>query len=259
MKIKFLIVIAFACVVALQVPSDAKWAAPEQWVGGENLGGYNPVVRYLIARGEEQVKVRNVAVFVHEGVELLDFAGPGEVFAAARTPQGGHAFNVYTVAASADPVTSQGFVSVRPQYTLENAPRPDIVVLPGGNTGIPLQNPKVVEWVKRTSQDAEVMMSVCTGAFLLARAGLLEGQQATTHWGSIGRLRTVAPKTTVLENIRFVDNGRVVTTAGVSAGIDGALHVVDRLLGREAATGTARYMEYKWSPEKLAATEKPKE
>ena len=201
------------------------------------------------AQTPANVKVRNVAVFVHEGVELLDFAGPGEVFAAARRPEGGRAFNVYTVAASAEPITSQGFVSVTPRYTFENAPRPDIVVLPGGNTGIPLQNPKVIEWVKRTSQDAEVMMSVCTGAFLLARAGLLDGQPATTHWGSIDALRQESPKTTVLENRRVIDNGKVLTTAGVSAGIDGALHVVDKLLGRDAAGKTARYMEYRWTPE----------
>jgi transcriptional regulator GlxA family with amidase domain len=258
MRIKFLFVIAAAFLAALQAPGDGMWASAGPCEGGEGLAASGPaVVPNLTPQG--QVKVRNVAVFVHEGVELLDFAGPGEVFAAARLPQGGPAFNVYTVAASPDPVTSQGFVSVKPQYTLENAPRPDIVVLPGGNTGIPLQNPKVVEWVKRTSQDAEVMMSVCTGAFLLARAGLLEGRQATTHWGSIERLRAAAPKTVVLENVRLVDNGRVVTTAGVSAGIDGSLHVVDRLLGRDAASRTARYMEYRWAPETTTAAEKPKD
>lgn len=207
---------------------------------------------------QEKTKVRNVAVFIHEGVELLDFAGPGEVFAAAHLPQGAHAFNVYTVAATPEAITSQGFVSIKPQYTFENAPRPDIVVLPGGNTSIPLQNPKVIEWVKKTSQDAEVMMSVCTGAFLLARAGLLDGKEATTHWSAIDNLRRDFPKTTVHENRRFLDNGKVITTAGVSAGIDGALHIVDRLLGRDAASMTARYMEYLWTPEKIASAEKAK-
>lgn len=198
-------------------------------------------------------KVRNVAIFIHEGVELLDFAGPGEVFAAARTPQGVRAFKVYTVADSPEPILSQGFVSIRPQYTFDNAPRPDIVVLPGGNTSIPLGNQKVIEWVKRSAQDAELMMSVCTGASLLGRAGLLDGLQVTTHWSAIERLRQNYPKATVHENRRFVDNGKVLTTAGVSAGIDGALHVVERLLGRAAAAGTARYMEYKWTPEAAAA------
>lgn len=212
------------------------------------------------AQTQNNIKVRNVAVFVHEGVELLDFAGPGEVFAAARAnADGGRAFNVYTVAASPEMITSQRFLSIKPQYTFENAPRPDIVVLPGGNTGIPLQNPKVIEWVKATSQDAEVMMSVCTGAFLLARAGLLDGKEVTTHWSAIEGLRREAAKATVLENRRFLDNGRIITTAGVSAGIDGALHVVDRLLGRDAASRTARYMEYLWTPEKSVLGEKARD
>jgi transcriptional regulator GlxA family with amidase domain len=189
---------------------------------------------------------RNVAIFIHEGVELLDFSGPGEVFASAGRSQ---AFNVYTVAASVDEITSQGFVKIKPQYTLANCPPPDVIILPGGRTDVPLSNSKVIEWIKKSSERTEIMMSVCTGAFLLAESGLLDGKEATTHWSAIESLKQQAPKTTVRENRRFVDNGKVVTAAGVSAGIDAALHVVDRLLGREAAQKTARYMEYKWEPE----------
>jgi len=189
---------------------------------------------------------KNVAIFIHEGVELLDFAGPGEVFAAADSTR---AFNVYTVAASAEPIVSQGFVTIKPQYTFANCPPPDIVILPGGRTDVPLNNPSVIKWIQQTAQRAEVMMSVCTGAFLLGKAGLLDGREATTHWKSLEALKESAPKTTVRENRRFVDNGQVVTAAGVSAGIDASLHVVDKLLGREVAEKTARYMEYKWVPE----------
>jgi transcriptional regulator GlxA family with amidase domain len=189
---------------------------------------------------------KNVAIFIHEGVELLDFSGPGEVFAAADRRR---AFNVYTVALTEEAILSQGFVTVKPQYTIANCPPPDIVVLPGGDTRIPLAEPKVIEWIKRASERTEIMLSVCTGAFLLAKAGLLDGREATTHWGSIDRLKQVAPRTTVQENRRFVDSGKVITSAGVSAGIDGALHVVDRLLGRSAAAETARYMEYNWQPD----------
>ena len=114
---------------------------------------------------------------------------------------------------------------------------------------MPLANSKVIEWIKKSSERAEVMMSVCTGAFLLVESGLLDGKEATTHWSAIESLKQQAPKTTVRENRRFVDNGKVVTAAGVSAGIDAALHVVDRLLGRDVAQKTARYMEYKWEPE----------
>jgi transcriptional regulator GlxA family with amidase domain len=200
------------------------------------------------ADGKDPVKKdrRNVAVFVHEGVELLDFAGPGEVFAAAGS---GRAFKVYTVAATRDPVKSQGFLTVTPEFTIADCPKPDVIVLPGGNTLVPLKDPKVVEWVKAASADAEVTLSVCTGAFLLAKAGLLDGKEATTHWGSVERLKKAYPKVTVRADRRFVDNGKVVTTAGVSAGIDGALHVVGRLLGGQAAKDTARYMEYKWDPD----------
>lgn len=191
-------------------------------------------------------KRRNVAIFVHEGVELLDFAGPGEVFAAA----GGHkAFRVYTVAATKDPITSQRFLKVTPEFTLADCPKPDIIVLPGGATGIPLKDVKVIDWIKATAAEAEVVLSVCTGAFLLAKAGLLDDKEATTHWGSIDRLREAAPKTKVHADRRVVDNGKVVTAAGVSAGIDASLHVVSRLLGKEAAKDAARYMEYRWTPD----------
>ena len=198
------------------------------------------------SRSRDMNTKRNVAIFIHEGVELLDFAGPGEVFVAAGRSG---AFNVYTVAASPEQIVSQGFVTVKPQYTFANCPTPDIIILPGGNTSIPLSNVEVIEWVKKSSRNAEVVMSVCTGAFLLAKAGLLDGLEATTHWGSIESLKQNAPRATVRENRRFVDNGRIVTAAGVSAGIDASLHVVDRLLGRESASKTARYMEYKWEPE----------
>lgn len=189
---------------------------------------------------------RRVAILVHEGVELLDFAGPGEVFAAADR---GRAFEVYTVAAAAGEVVSQGFVTVRPQYTLADCPPPDVVVLPGGRTDVPLGDPAVIAWIKESSQKAEVVMSVCTGAFLLAKAGLLDGREATTHWSALASLRREAPKAEVRENRRFVDNGNLITAAGVSAGIDASLHVVAKLLGQEVAKKTAHYMEYRWQPE----------
>lgn len=186
---------------------------------------------------------RNVAIFVHEGVELLDFGGPGEVFAA--TP----GFKVYTVAPSEEALISQRFLKVLPAYTIFNCPRPDIVVLPGGATNIPASNDDVIKWVRDSAQHAEIMLSVCTGALLLSKAGLLDGKQATTWYGFIDRLQEVTPNAKILRNTRFVDNGQIVTTAGVSAGIDGALRVVTKLLGKEAARATAKYMEYdKWDP-----------
>src|SRR5262245_61941225 len=185
---------------------------------------------------------RNVAVFIHDGVELLDFAGPGEVFAAAGSRR---AFKVFTVAADSAPITSQGFLKVTPNHTFADCPKPDIIVLPGGATGNALKDPRVIEWVKKVSADAEVTMSVCTGAFILGEAGLLDGKEATTHWGSIESLKKKFPNTKVHPDKRYVDNGKVVTAAGVSAGIDASLHVVEKLLGKEEAARTARYMEYR--------------
>lgn len=203
----------------------------------------------ISARADDKLSRRNVAVFIHEGVELLDFAGPGEVFAAADK---GKAFKVYTVAASKDPITSQRFLKITPEYNFEDCPKPDLIVVPGGNTALPLKDPKVVAWIKKASGESEITLSVCTGAFLVAKAGLLDGKEATTHWGAIESFKKSFPGITVRENRRFVDNGKVITSAGVSAGIDGSLHVVKRLLGEQAAKETARYMEYRWEPEATA-------
>jgi len=199
------------------------------------------------------MKVRNVAVFVYEGVEILDFGGPSEVFAASGiTDKDGkwqNAFNVYIVAESKKTIKSQGFIQVIPEYTISDCPKPDIIVLPGGDTRASRKNPKVKEWLLENSRTSEVLMSVCTGAFLLGDAGLLDGKKATTWYGRIDALKESYPNTSVIEGTRFVDNGNIVTTAGVSAGIDGALHIVSRLLGHEAAAATAKYMEYdKWEP-----------
>jgi putative intracellular protease/amidase/plastocyanin len=187
---------------------------------------------------------RNVAVLVYDGMEILDFAGPGEVFAAA-----GKAFNVYTVGAKSAPILSQRFVTITPRYTIHDAPAPDILVIPGGGSQVVTANPELMKWVGDSARRAEIVLTVCTGAFVLAETGLLDGLEATTWHGAIAPFRAAYPKTTVRENVRWVDNGKFVTTAGVSAGIDGALHVVAKLLGGDAAKTTARYMEYdKWEP-----------
>jgi transcriptional regulator GlxA family with amidase domain len=200
----------------------------------------------LQAAAQEKKERLNVAIVVHEGVELLDFAGPGEVFAAAG---GGRVFNVFTVAPNAKPLTSQRFLSITPRYTITDCPKPDILVIPGGNTGVLLRDPAFMEWVKKAVPETQVTLTVCTGAFVLAELGMLDGLEATTHYGSISGLKNKYTKVKVKENCRFVDNGKIVTSAGVSAGIDSSLHVVARFCGFNVAQGTARYMEYKWEPE----------
>jgi transcriptional regulator GlxA family with amidase domain len=199
---------------------------------------------------DEQVelKVRNVAIVVYSNVELLDFAGPGEVFSAVHF-DGQRAFNVYTVSDRLKPIVSQRFVRVTPEYTYATCPKPDIVVVPGG--GVPLSSPSLREFLQLCSRESELVMSVCNGAGALAVAGLLDGLEVTTHHGSLEALQLMAPSARVMQNRRFVDNGNILTSAGVSAGIDGALHVVSRMHGDDVAQATAKYMEYDWRPKEL--------
>jgi len=189
---------------------------------------------------------RNVAILVWPGAELLDFTGPAEVFAAAGRHQ---LFKVYTVGLSNETLRTQGSVIVQPEFTLDDCPKPDILVVPGGNMNPVMGNSAVLDWVKRHAADAEIVLSVCTGSFLLAEAGLLDGHEATTHHFGWDALARQFPRVRVVRSERFVDNGKIVTAGGVSAGIDGALHVVEELHGREAAEWTAReWMEYRGYP-----------
>jgi len=197
------------------------------------------------ADGARPYARRNVAIVVYDQVEALDFAGPLEVFTAA----GNGAFRVFTVAPTHATVLSQGVLTVKPDFSVEDSPAPDILVLPGGNSRGFSRHQNGMDWVRNVAAKNEISMSVCSGAFILAGLGLLDGLPATTHWGALPGLRRGFPKVQVKTGVRFVDNGRIITTAGVSAGIDGALHVVQRLLGDDAAWQTARYMQYEaWEP-----------
>lgn len=184
---------------------------------------------------EPEIKV---AILVYEGVELLDFAGPGEVFAATE------GFSVYTVGVEEKPVISQRFLTLIPAYTLDNCPSPDVLVIPGGELEYLLDYKPLLQWIRALSIKARHLLSVCTGAGLLASAGLLHERKATTFSGYKERLQELAPTANILQDARLADNGQIITTAGVSAGIDGALHLLARLKGVQTAQSTARYMEY---------------
>ncbi len=193
---------------------------------------------------------RNVAILIFDEVEVLDFCGPFEVFSVTGRRKDLTLFNVYTVAEKEQPVLARNRLSVNPGYTIRDCPQPDILVVPGGlGTRKEMHNPILIGWIKGCSQKAELVLSVCTGALLLAKAGLLEGLAATTHHGAIELLKEVAPHTTIHASQRIVDNGRIVVSAGISAGIDMSLHVVAKLLGKEQALDTAQYMEYDWKPD----------
>jgi len=198
---------------------------------------------------------RNVAVVVYENAEPLDWTGPFEVYndaASFGNANGEPAFNVYIVSKTTDAVNAQG-LKVVPNYSIANAPKPDIVIFPGGPSSNITNDPEFFAWARKVSTEAEIAQSVCTGAFVLAKAGMLDGLDVTTFHGAIEGLRKQAPNAHVQDGRRFVDNGHVVTTAGISAGIDGSLNVVARLLGRRIADQVSTYMEYHWTPESYLA------
>ncbi len=191
---------------------------------------------------KKQHQQMTICFYLQQGVEVLDFAGPMEVFAAAG-------FRVFTVSREKGLVTSQGILKIMPDYTIDDAPPFDILAFFGGGTNAATKDTALIAWIESRRASTSYFFSVCTGAFILGKAGLLDSLSATTFHSSIEELRTAQPRTRVLEKVRFVDNGRVITTAGISAGIDGALHLVTRLKGEEAAKEVAAYMEYdRWIP-----------
>jgi len=190
---------------------------------------------------------RTVCIVIFDDVEVLDFCGPFEVFSVTGGRHGLRPFEVCTVAEKVRPVRARGGLSVNPTFTFESCCSPDILLIPGGmGTRREMNNPRMLQWVRSQSEDAELILSVCSGALVLAKAGLLNGLRATTHHAALDELRAIHPNISVDGHKRFIDNGRVIVSAGISAGIDMSLEVVARLLGREQAVETARYMEYRW-------------
>jgi len=186
---------------------------------------------------------RNVAILLFEGVQIIDYTGPYEVLGQV------HEFNVYTVSRTGETLTTAMGMSVNPAYSFTTAPAPDILVVPGGAAQTAYEDPDVVSWVAARAEDAEYVMSVCNGAFILAKAGLLDGKKATTFYGLLDDLRVFAPHTEVVNDQRFVDNGKVITSAGLSSGIDASLHLVARVFGEPRAKSLALHLEYNWDPD----------
>jgi transcriptional regulator GlxA family with amidase domain len=205
----------------------------------------------MTKRDETNPKMR-VGILVFDDVEVLDFAGPFEVFSRTRLIPGVDSrrsdesapFDVFTVAPRPGPVTATGGLRILPHHDFATAPAIDVLVVPGGFGTRPLlSDASVLAWVQRTAATSRRVTSVCTGALLLAQAGLLAGRRATTHWSALERLACIDATMTVDGSRRVVDDG-IVTSAGVSAGIDMALTVVAGYFGREVAEETARYIEY---------------
>ena len=193
-----------------------------------------------------------VGIYLFDEVEVLDFAGPFEVFStAARVKsrldsQAVEAFKVFTIADEQRTVAARGNLLVQPHYALTDHPPLDMLIIPGGVVTAELERKPVIDWIATVAQTTEVTASVCTGAFLLAKAGLLHNQPAITHWEDIDDLRTMFPDIDIKDGVRWVDTGPIVTSAGISAGIDMSLHLVARLEGEALAAKTARQMEFDW-------------
>lgn len=197
--------------------------------------------------------MKKIAIVLFDDVEVLDFAGPFEVFSITGKRKIGEPYEVFTVAEK-ETIAARNQLIVSPTYTFANCPTPNIFLIPGGGgyhaDGKPfgsrkeMHNPVMLEWIKQQNANAELVLSVCTGALILAKAGLLHGLEATTHFLAVDSLREIAPETKISPEKRFVDNGKIVLSAGVSAGIDMSFHVVEKLQGKEVALESARYMQY---------------
>lgn len=194
---------------------------------------------------------RRIAIFMFDGVEALDFAGPFEVFTTAsrmRARDGTPVppFEVRTVSRDGGTAQARAGLRVHIDHAFADAPPCDVLLVPGGVVDEALACPATLAWLARTGASCEIVASVCTGAFLLAAAGLAQGQPLTTHWEDIAALREAWPGGTVVDGVRWVGPGRVLSSAGIASGIDMSLHLVERLAGRALAERTARQMEVRW-------------
>jgi transcriptional regulator GlxA family with amidase domain len=200
----------------------------------------------------------NVGILLFPDVEVLDFAGPFEVFSRTRLTPGVDSrrsdetapFNVFTVAKSLTKIIATGGLTLLPGYSFSDHPKIDLLLVPGGfGTRSLLADEETLGWIRDVSSNATLTTSVCTGALLLSKAGLLKDMEATTHWAAMELLESINQadrlNIRIVRDVRFTDSGSVITSAGVSAGIDMALHVVERMFGKEVADETAIYMEYR--------------
>ena len=245
-------VAVLSLVAALSYPAAAQ---PKHWVcppcglpcdaGVFDKPGTCPKCGMTLIDQDEakaQAAKGRVGILIFDGVQIIDYTGPYEIFQSAG-------FDVYTIAETKKAITTVAGMTVVPKYAFADAPPPDILVVPGGGVTATLGSAATLSWVKETTSRAQHTMSVCNGAFILAKAGLLDDLTATTTHGNIPRLRAEYPKTKVVDDQRFVDNGKIITTGGLTAGIDGALHVVALTLGKGIAQSVALGEEYDWHPD----------
>ncbi len=193
------------------------------------------------------MQCRKIGILLFNEVEVLDFAGPFEVFSITENKEGnGKAFKVHTVARTKEIISARNGLKVQPDYDFQDAPQFDILIIPGGYGAeeIEIHNQETIEWIRMRAHEVKLLASVCTGAFLLAEAGLLDGIQATTHWMDINRLKKEYPLVKALRDVKYVDAGNIITSGGISAGINMSFYIIKKLLGEDIAKATAKRMEY---------------
>lgn len=190
----------------------------------------------------------NIGIYVYENAEVLDFSGPFEVFSTAnRLNHESHKFDVFLIAEANLEIQARGGFCVKAKYNIHNHPLLDVLIVVGGVHTEEIKKTHIIQWLKKQGQSVPIMASVCTGAFLLAQAGLLNHCQATTHWSDIDELRQTYPNIQIVENVRWVDNDNTITSGGISAGIDMSLHLVSKFCSQQLALSTAKQMEFQWT------------
>ncbi|MBA6257661.1 MULTISPECIES: DJ-1/PfpI family protein [unclassified Colwellia] len=189
----------------------------------------------------------NIGIYIYDNAEVLDFSGPFEVFTtASRVCEGSEPFNVFLISQSGDTVLARAGYKVIPDYSFHNHPEIDVLIVVGGNHSDEINKTDVLSWIYSQSIKSSIVASVCTGAFLLAQAKVLKTDKVTTHWEDITDLRQMFPKLDVVEDVRWVDEGRLITSGGISAGIEMSLQLVNKLHSKTLAEKTAKQMDFLW-------------
>ena len=189
--------------------------------------------------------MKHFGIFLFDEMELMDFAGPYEVFTAVNLALEEMLCNVYTISETGSTIKTINGLQVLPDFSLDNSPQPDILIIPGGNgTRQLVNNVSIIQWIKNSDEKSEIVFSVCSGARLLAKAGLLDGKEFTTHHLVYEDVAQLAPSAKLKKEKRFTDNGKVMTAGGITAGIDLSLYIVEKLFGQSTAKKVQVYMEY---------------
>lgn len=191
------------------------------------------------------MKTRNVAILIFNNVEVLDFTGPYEVFNDVNRVTGENYFQVFTISENGDQITARNGLKIIPDFSIENCPAPDILIIPGGQGRKIVMNDIIVTgWITEQYKKLELLLSVCTGAFIIGKTGLLKGLKATTHHESYTEFEETFRDTELVKNVKYIDNGKIITSGGIASGIDMSLYVIGKLLGKDIAQLVKTHLEY---------------